>query len=66
MRPVGQCGSRGGLGGLAGVCSSPRAATTVAISEGSGGGLDRETLRRITVKNNAKKRKLFESFIECH
>uniref|UniRef100_A0A8C9DVK9 cAMP-dependent protein kinase type II-alpha regulatory subunit n=1 Tax=Prolemur simus TaxID=1328070 RepID=A0A8C9DVK9_PROSS len=63
-RCVGQYDNRGSFGELALMYNTPRAATIVATSEGSLWGLDRVTFRRIIVKNNAKKRKMFESFIE--
>ncbi|XP_066100466.1 cAMP-dependent protein kinase type II-alpha regulatory subunit isoform X2 [Saccopteryx bilineata] len=63
-RSVGQYDNRGSFGELALMYNTPRAATIVATSEGSLWGLDRVTFRRIIVKNNAKKRKTFESFIE--
>ncbi|XP_040850359.1 cAMP-dependent protein kinase type II-alpha regulatory subunit isoform X3 [Ochotona curzoniae] len=63
-RSVGQYDNRGSFGELALMYNTPRAATIVATSEGSLWGLDRVTFRRIIVKNNAKKRKMFESFIE--
>uniref|UniRef100_H0WUZ9 cAMP-dependent protein kinase type II-alpha regulatory subunit n=1 Tax=Otolemur garnettii TaxID=30611 RepID=H0WUZ9_OTOGA len=63
-RCVGQYDNRGSFGELALMYNTPRAATIVATSEGSVWGLDRSTFRRIIVKNNAKKRKMFESFIE--
>uniref|UniRef100_H0UVQ5 cAMP-dependent protein kinase type II-alpha regulatory subunit n=1 Tax=Cavia porcellus TaxID=10141 RepID=H0UVQ5_CAVPO len=64
MRSVGQYDNRGSFGELALMYNTPRAATIVATSEGALWGLDRVTFRRIIVKNNAKKRKTFESFIE--
>ncbi|CAH6777678.1 Prkar2a [Phodopus roborovskii] len=63
-RSVGQYDNRGSFGELALMYNTPRAATIVATSEGALWGLDRVTFRRIIVKNNAKKRKMFESFIE--
>lgn len=63
-RSVGQYDNRGSFGELALMYNTPRAATIVATSDGSLWGLDRATFRRIIVKNNAKKRKMFESFIE--
>ncbi|XP_073086680.1 cAMP-dependent protein kinase type II-alpha regulatory subunit isoform X3 [Manis javanica] len=63
-RCVGQYDSHGSFGELALMYNTPRAATIVATSEGSLWGLDRLTFRRIILKNNAKKRKKFESFIE--
>ncbi|XP_033617053.1 cAMP-dependent protein kinase type II-alpha regulatory subunit-like, partial [Fukomys damarensis] len=64
LRSVGQYANRGSFGELALMYNTPRAATIIATSEGSLWGLDRVTFRRIIVKNNAKKRKMFESFIE--
>lgn len=63
-RSVGQYDNRGSFGELALMYNTPRAATIVATSEGSLWGLDRVTFRRIIVKNNAQKRRMFESFIE--
>uniref|UniRef100_A0A2K5PJU9 cAMP-dependent protein kinase type II-alpha regulatory subunit n=1 Tax=Cebus imitator TaxID=2715852 RepID=A0A2K5PJU9_CEBIM len=63
-RSVGQYDNHGSFGELALMHNTSRAATIVATSEGSLWGLDRVTFRRIIVKNNAKKRKTFESFIE--
>uniref|UniRef100_A0A8C5KHT9 cAMP-dependent protein kinase type II-alpha regulatory subunit n=1 Tax=Jaculus jaculus TaxID=51337 RepID=A0A8C5KHT9_JACJA len=63
-RSVGQYDNHGSFGELALMYNTPRAATIVATSEGSLWGLDRVTFRRIIVKNNAKKRKMFEAFIE--
>uniref|UniRef100_A0A8C0Z3Z6 cAMP-dependent protein kinase type II-alpha regulatory subunit n=1 Tax=Canis lupus familiaris TaxID=9615 RepID=A0A8C0Z3Z6_CANLF len=63
-RSVGQYDNRGSFGELALMYNTPRAATIIATSEGSLWGLDRVTFRRIIVKNNAKKRRMFESFIE--
>ncbi|XP_021542607.1 cAMP-dependent protein kinase type II-alpha regulatory subunit isoform X1 [Neomonachus schauinslandi] len=63
-RSVGQYDNHGSFGELALMYNTPRAATIVATSEGSLWGLDRVTFRRIIVKNNAKKRRMFESFIE--
>ncbi|KFO18614.1 cAMP-dependent protein kinase type II-alpha regulatory subunit [Fukomys damarensis] len=64
MRSVGHYDNHGSFGELALMYNTPRAATIVATSEGSLWGLDRVTFRRIIVKNNANKRKMFESFIE--
>ncbi|KAF7643985.1 hypothetical protein LDENG_00230000 [Lucifuga dentata] len=44
--------------------NTPRAATIIATQEGALWGLDRATFRRLIVKNNAKKRKMYECFIE--
>ncbi|NP_001084637.1 protein kinase, cAMP-dependent, regulatory subunit type II beta S homeolog [Xenopus laevis] len=56
--------NRGSFGELALMYNTPRAATIVATSVGAIWGLDRATFRRIIVKNNAKKRRLYENFIE--
>ncbi|XP_045435570.1 cAMP-dependent protein kinase type II-alpha regulatory subunit isoform X2 [Pipistrellus kuhlii] len=63
-RSVGQYDHRGSFGELALMYNTPRAATIVATSEGALWGLDRGTFRRIIVKNNAQKRKMFEAFLE--
>ncbi|XP_062246793.1 cAMP-dependent protein kinase type II-beta regulatory subunit [Platichthys flesus] len=61
---VGCYDNRGSFGELALMYNTPRAATIVAVSPGALWCLDRLTFRRIIVKNNAKKRKLYEAFIE--
>ncbi|XP_063335482.1 endoplasmin [Pelmatolapia mariae] len=61
---VGCYDNRGSFGELALMYNTPRAATIVATSPGALWCLDRLTFRRIIVKNNAKKRKLYEAFIE--
>ncbi|KAG7454549.1 hypothetical protein MATL_G00260960 [Megalops atlanticus] len=61
---VGSYDNRGSFGELALMYNTPRAATIVALSPGALWCLDRLTFRRIIVKNNAKKRKLYEAFIE--
>ncbi|XP_050929213.1 endoplasmin [Lates calcarifer] len=61
---VGCYDNRGSFGELALMYNTPRAATIIAISPGALWCLDRLTFRRIIVKNNAKKRKLYEAFIE--
>ncbi|XP_005039284.1 PREDICTED: cAMP-dependent protein kinase type II-beta regulatory subunit [Ficedula albicollis] len=63
-RCVGTYDNRGCFGELALMYNTPRAATIIATSPGSIWGLDRVTFRRIIVKNNAKKRRMYESFIE--
>nr|XP_014341909.1 PREDICTED: cAMP-dependent protein kinase type II-alpha regulatory subunit isoform X3 [Latimeria chalumnae] len=65
QRLVGRYNNRGSFGELALMYNTPRAATIVATTEGSLWGLDRVTFRRIILKNNAKKRKMFETFVEC-
>ncbi|XP_061533086.1 cAMP-dependent protein kinase type II-beta regulatory subunit-like isoform X1 [Phycodurus eques] len=61
---VGRYDNRGSFGELALMYNTPRAATIVATLPGALWGLDRLTFRRIIVKNNAEKRKLYEAFIE--
>ncbi|KAK1788871.1 hypothetical protein P4O66_015786 [Electrophorus voltai] len=63
-RAVGSYDNRGSFGELALMYNTPRAATIVATSTGALWCLDRLTFRRIIVKNNAKKRKMYEAFIE--
>ncbi|XP_072845414.1 cAMP-dependent protein kinase type II-alpha regulatory subunit [Pogona vitticeps] len=63
-RCVGRYDNHGSFGELALMYNTPRAATIVATTEGALWGLDRVTFRRIIVKNNAKKRKTYELFIE--
>ncbi|XP_009889161.1 PREDICTED: cAMP-dependent protein kinase type II-beta regulatory subunit [Charadrius vociferus] len=63
-RCVGTYDNRGSFGELALMYNTPRAATIIATSPGAIWGLDRITFRRIIVKNNAKKRRMYESFIE--
>ncbi|XP_041081142.1 cAMP-dependent protein kinase type II-alpha regulatory subunit-like [Polyodon spathula] len=61
---VGQYNNRGSFGELALMYNTPRAATIVATTEGALWGLDRVTFRRLVLKNNAKKRKTYETFVE--
>ncbi|XP_013913392.1 PREDICTED: cAMP-dependent protein kinase type II-beta regulatory subunit [Thamnophis sirtalis] len=63
-RCVGTYDNRGSFGELALMYNTPRAATIIATSPGTIWGLDRVTFRRIIVKNNAKKRRMYENFIE--
>ncbi|RXN22888.1 cAMP-dependent kinase type II-beta regulatory subunit [Labeo rohita] len=62
-RTVGSYDNRGSFGELALMYNTPRAATIIATSPGALWCLDRLTFRRIIVKNNAKKRKMYEAFI---
>ncbi|KAJ8261860.1 hypothetical protein GJAV_G00159290 [Gymnothorax javanicus] len=63
-RSVGSYDNRGSFGELALMYNTPRAATIIATSPGALWCLDRLTFRRIIVKNNAKKRRMYEAFIE--
>ncbi|KAM3620979.1 uncharacterized protein V6R79_004441 [Siganus canaliculatus] len=62
---VGKYDNKGSFGELALMYNTPRAATIIATEEGALWGLDRATFHRLIVKNNAKKRKMYEAFIEC-
>ncbi|XP_067860964.1 cAMP-dependent protein kinase type II-beta regulatory subunit-like isoform X2 [Heptranchias perlo] len=64
QRCVGTYDNRGSFGELALMYNTPRAATIIATSNGALWGLDRATFRRIIVKNNAKKRRLYEEFVQ--
>ncbi|XP_076010070.1 protein kinase, cAMP-dependent, regulatory, type II, alpha A [Genypterus blacodes] len=61
---VGQYNHKGSFGELALMYNTPRAATIAATTEGALWGLDRATFRRLIVKNNYKKRRMYECFIE--
>ncbi|KAM9408400.1 protein kinase, cAMP-dependent, regulatory, type II, alpha, B [Pholidichthys leucotaenia] len=61
---VGKYDNKGSFGELALMYNTPRAATIVATQEGALWGLDRATFHRLIVKNNAKKRRMYEAFIE--
>ncbi|XP_023694886.1 cAMP-dependent protein kinase type II-beta regulatory subunit [Paramormyrops kingsleyae] len=61
---MGSYDNRGSFGELALMYNTGRAATIVATSAGALWCLDRLTFRRIIVKNNAKRRKTYEAFIE--
>ncbi|KAG1973778.1 protein kinase, cAMP-dependent, regulatory, type II, alpha A [Pimephales promelas] len=61
---VGQYNNKGSFGELALMYNTPRAATIIATEAGALWGLDRATFRRLVVKNNAKKRRVYEIFIE--
>lgn len=61
---VGTYNNSGSFGELALMYNTPRAATIIATSSGSLWALERQTFRRIIVKNNAKKRRVYEAFIE--
>ncbi|XP_046662439.1 cAMP-dependent protein kinase type II regulatory subunit isoform X2 [Homalodisca vitripennis] len=56
---------KGSFGELALLYNQPRAATIQAGSEGSLWALDRQTFRRIILKSAFKKRKMYESLIDC-
>uniref|UniRef100_A0A3B3BEM1 cAMP-dependent protein kinase type II regulatory subunit n=1 Tax=Oryzias melastigma TaxID=30732 RepID=A0A3B3BEM1_ORYME len=62
---VGKYNNKGSFGELALMYNTPRAATIVAKQDGALWALDRATFHRLIVKNNAKKRRMYEAFIEC-
>ncbi|KAB5536753.1 hypothetical protein PHYPO_G00111010 [Pangasianodon hypophthalmus] len=64
-RCVGKYDNKGSFGELALMYNTPRAATIIAVQPGALWALDRETFHRLIVKNNAKKRRTYEAFIEC-
>uniref|UniRef100_A0A3P8UIA0 cAMP-dependent protein kinase type II regulatory subunit n=1 Tax=Cynoglossus semilaevis TaxID=244447 RepID=A0A3P8UIA0_CYNSE len=61
---VGKYDNKGSFGELALMYNTPRAATIMAAMDGALWGLDRATFHRLIVKNNAKKRRTYEAFIE--
>ncbi|KAM4615593.1 cAMP-dependent protein kinase type II-beta regulatory subunit-like [Polymixia lowei] len=63
-RAVGRYDNKGSFGELALMYNTPRAATIIATSRGALWCLDRDTFRRIILNNNAKKRRMYEAFIE--
>ncbi|XP_063783127.1 cAMP-dependent protein kinase type II-beta regulatory subunit isoform X2 [Pseudophryne corroboree] len=63
-RCVGGYDNHGSFGELALMYNTSRAATIISTSAGAIWCLDRATFRRIIVKNNAKKRRMYENFIE--
>ncbi|KAF7665866.1 hypothetical protein LDENG_00129360 [Lucifuga dentata] len=62
---VGKYENKGSFGELALMYNTQRAATVIARQEGALWGLDRATFHRLIVKNNAKKRRMYEAFIDC-
>ncbi|XP_076133207.1 protein kinase, cAMP-dependent, regulatory, type II, alpha A [Alosa pseudoharengus] len=60
----GQYDNKGSFGELALMYNTPRAATIIAKEEGALWGMDRATFRRLIVKNNAKKRRMYEAFVD--
>uniref|UniRef100_A0A672JGP8 cAMP-dependent protein kinase type II-alpha regulatory subunit n=1 Tax=Salarias fasciatus TaxID=181472 RepID=A0A672JGP8_SALFA len=61
---VGKYDNKGSFGELALMYNTPRGATIVATQEGALWAMDRTTFHRLIVKNNAKKRRMYEAFIE--
>jgi len=61
---VGQYDNKGSFGELALMYNAPRAATITAHDGGSLWAMDRQTFRRIVVKETAKKRRVYEGFLE--
>ncbi|XP_043232649.1 cAMP-dependent protein kinase type II regulatory subunit-like [Amphibalanus amphitrite] len=63
-KKVGSYDNKGSFGELALMYNMPRAATITADEEGSLWAMDRQTFRRIVLKNAFKKRKMYESLLE--
>eukprot|EP00914_Ancora_sagittata_P011184 GHVO01021797.1.p1 GENE.GHVO01021797.1~~GHVO01021797.1.p1 ORF type:complete len:395 (+),score=66.59 GHVO01021797.1:736-1920(+) len=61
---VGNYENQGSFGELALMYNMPRAATIIATSEGTIWGMDRNTFRRIVLKNAYNKRKMYEALLE--
>jgi len=61
---VGKCEDSGSFGELALMYNMPRAATIQASIDGTLWALDRQTFRRIVVRNACQKRKIYEALIE--
>ncbi|XP_077868687.1 cAMP-dependent protein kinase type II regulatory subunit-like [Saccoglossus kowalevskii] len=63
-KKVGAYTNQGSFGELALMYNTPRAATIIAVSDGSVWALDRLSFRRIVLKNAARKRKMYETLLE--
>lgn len=61
---VGSCKDSGSFGELALMYNMPRAATVQAASQGMLWAMDRQTFRRIVLRNAFQKRKMYESLLE--
>ena len=61
---VGKCEDSGSFGELALMYNMPRAATIQASVDGTLWALDRQTFRRIVLRNAFQKRKMYEALIE--
>uniref|UniRef100_A0AAY4AYJ6 cAMP-dependent protein kinase type II-alpha regulatory subunit n=1 Tax=Denticeps clupeoides TaxID=299321 RepID=A0AAY4AYJ6_9TELE len=61
---VGKYDNKGSFGELALMYNTPRAATIISKQTGALWALDRATFHRLIVRNNAKKRRIYETFIE--
>jgi len=61
---VGKCEDSGSFGELALMYNMPRAATIQASDDGTLWALDRQTFRRIVLRNAFQKRKMYEALIE--
>lgn len=61
---VGKCDNTGSFGELALMYNMPRAATIQAVSDGLLWAMDRQTFRRIVLRNAFQKRKMYETLLE--
>jgi len=61
---VGQYDNHGSFGELALMYNAPRAATIISATNGNLWAMDRQTFRRIVVKETAKKRRQYEDFLK--
>lgn len=64
QKKVFQYDNKGSFGELALMYNAPRSATVTASTGGSLWAMDRETFRRIVVKEQAKKRRKYEMFLQ--
>jgi len=61
---VGSCQNKGSFGELALMYNMPRAATIQSAGDGMLWAMDRQTFRRIVLRNAFQKRKMYESLLE--
>ena len=61
---VGCCENKGSFGELALMYNMPRAATIQSAGDGMLWAMDRQTFRRIVLRNAFQKRKMYESLLE--
>ena len=61
---VGCCDNKGSFGELALMYNMPRAATVQSAGDGLLWAMDRQTFRRIVLRNAFQKRKMYEALLE--